>query len=383
MAIKLERNLPHQVVTTTTLIVCVSVLPNGLGWMTEINAILVISLAFWVIRIPPTSNRSFFLLGLTLALLPFVRTNLGIPAFFLFVGYLLTNREFLIKIHIVLFGCLIPPLITSLPYVLSKNVDALWKGMFEIHLVSDRFGPNIDFLFGKTRFLLLLALLTFLLLSLRQNLVVFRGQRMIWIIYSISDRPFLLAFGITLSIFIDVPNYGHHLLQAAPVIVFLVMRIVSIVNNQRLLPLLFIVVFLAGIFKVQSETAFDRTMASERTQSVVTCIEKRLDKPETAWVINDIFLYWQTELLPVDSLVIHPATLMLPDFLKVFPEEPMSQSQGVERIISKKPSFIIFLPDNWFLTLELRKQLQDALQKNYSKQDSCGIKNFQIYKLKK
>lgn len=381
MAIKQERNLIHQVVTTTILIVLVSIFPNGLGWMTEINAILVICLAFWIIRIPLRSSWSCFLVGFVLALLPFMRTNLGIPALFLFFSYLITDHVFREKIHIVVLGCLSPLLLTSIPYLLSNRLDALLKGMLEIHFVSDRFGSNIDFLFGKTRFILILAVLAFLYTSLKENRLFNRGSRRIWMVNSLLDKPFLLAFGITFSIFIDVPNYGHHLLQAIPGIVFIFLRIVSSAEIQYSLPVLFVLFFSIGFYMVQTNVNSARIAASERTDVVVSCVEAQMTNSKTAWVLNDIFLYWQTDLKPVDPLVIHPITLMLPEFLEVFPDQPLSQHQGVNRIFSKNPELVVFSPESWFLTANIREQFQFFLKEKYQEQSSCGIRNFKIYKI--
>ena len=319
--------------------------PGGFTWLTELNGITTLVLLMYLTTRALKYNRgiTFFLNGLMSSCVILTRTNLFIPVFLLMTFLIVIsnkrsnmNRS---KILYFFFGVSLPFVAFILLYLEMGYIQELFKGFIQLPIeISDgrsqiQFGIRRSIIYLSNLFLSL-----YLLIKISDShSVESKIRRQVLVITNV---------GILLSIILNLPNFGHHLLQIIPttiVMVFLAFRDIS--TKPNFFPRISFVFVCLSLFIVsitQNTPRPNPALWREEQKLIQQMKDVGLESGDTLWSPNFAYLYSRFRTSPITSIFIHPANLYDNGIISTWKGRTYTQAAAVDDILQDSPEWLVF-----------------------------------------
>lgn len=378
-------------------IVLFSILPEGFGWMTELNAVVIFAAAiflFW--RAWLGMRSSPVALGLLLGVLPLTRTNWALVS----VAILITTWcfwRFGRFFRLTLIGAVVPAALVALLYLVAGHFSALVNGAL---VLPWRYANQANDLAPWSLPSNALRLYLFATTLLAASAAV-RGYLGQLANINFDLLVFILASVVMLTSLAQSPDYGHHALQLTPFVALGLARAVGAVIGLPMpnlavaisgislcaisllaVPLALhyqLSVTLRGMYKPESFANLAAQVQQDRSEALgavgVSALGSVAALPNidraSVWALDTHDIYWRLNKRPISPLLAHPSSVVEPAFLQTFFVEPTSPTKAVDEVFNLKPDVIVFESAN-YLSGTLRQKFKKRLETEYEKRYHLG-----------
>jgi len=391
-----------QVPTGAIFIALYSLLPEGFGWVTELNAIVLFALAIYLLwRIAVGQRASLFLLGLVIGLLPLTRTNWAFVAIALLVAAALYVRgmslNFVRGVTALIAGSATPLALTALAYAGAGEFSRFWQGAVLLPLRYGVEATDASSL-SLSPYSLRLWLIGMALIALAAVLSWYLGQ--------IEELIFdglvaLIASVLLITALAQSPDYGHHALQFTPIIAIGLARVtgqilqmpwaqpVTLAATGAVIVLALFGLPLSNYYQgwtslkqaytpsnfsnfAREITSDSRTNLGEVGVSALASVQSLVSKDQgSIWALDTHDIYWRLGKDPVSPLVTHPSSLVEPAFLRTYFGAQVSPEQAVIKTFDLSPDLIVF-ESAAYLTGAPKARFDQLLNADYQKRFHLG-----------
>ena len=386
-----------QVPAGAVFIALYSLLPEGFGWVTELNAIFLFAIAIYLLwRLAVGQATSVLALGLVVGLLPLTRTNWALVAISIVVAayfYLRVSRQFAIFV----VGVFAPVAITATLYLFAGEISRFWQGGVLLPL---RYGVEATdaSAFALPPYSLRLWLIGMALIAIAAALGWYLGQ-----IEEVVFDGFVAVFAtaLLLTALVQSPDYGHHALQFVPIIAIGLTRVIgqalqmpwplqiSLVTTGAATLLAVFGLPLANYYQgwvslkqaytpsnfsnfAREITSDGSTNLGEVGISALASVDSLVGKDQrSVWALDTHDIYWRLGKLPVSPLVTHPSSLVEPAFLRTYFGSEVSPEQAVAKTFDLSPDLIVFESAS-YLTGAPKARFDELLNASYQKRFHLG-----------
>jgi hypothetical protein len=379
-----------------------SLLPEGFGWVTELNAILLFPIAIYLLwRLAVGQPVPVFLLGLVIGLLPLTRTNWAFVAIALLVAaalYVHRMRSTRIRgVTTLIAGSATPLALTALIYAFAGEFSRLWQGAV---LVPLRYGAQATdaSTLALPPYALRLWLIGMALIAIAAALSWYLGH-----IEELIFDGLLAAIASVLLItaLAQSPDYGHHALQFAPIIAIGLARVtgetlqmpwartVSLFATGAVTVLALMALPLATYYQgwvslkqaytpsnfsnfAREITSDSRTNLGEVGVSALASVNSLVSEDQgSIWALDTHDIYWRLGKKPVSPLVSHPSSLVEPAFLRTYFGREVTPTEAVAKTFALAPDVIVF-ESAPYLSGAPRARFDELLAASYQKRFHLG-----------
>jgi hypothetical protein len=350
-----------------------SLLPDGLSWMTELNAVFFTVLLF-IVGGAEERKWKYVWMGILVGAMTFTRSNMifALIGVFLYISCIPGKVMFWRRSLEVSCGFTAVGAIMTLPYIISGNTKSLLMGIYElprgIFSGENIFGMQI----GKS----LILLLGFSFLPLLVSLKYFCGTDESLIFRRLGISILILEFFIALGILFTRPMFGHHLLQLTPMPFISISYAMSSFyrKTERTAPnkggnfekvLIVLTILIAGSFSVSILKTQDREFGETKSANRVIEKLKNTNKIETLWAPFSTFMYYQSDLKPSSAISVHPVDLVSPNILKVYFNKVTSFSDALLKVMDSKPDLVVLKKERGYFSADQYREIMEQVELRY------------------
>lgn len=370
-------------ITGIVFIAMYSLIPGGMGWMTELNVLFVFLVSLqMILKFKDHSSLYLFVLGNLIGSIPWIRTNWAPITVFLTLWMLRLLWHSKSKIPF-LIGIAAPSVSVFVIYFIADNLEQLYKGAF---LVPKAFISGARGNLGVTKEMFIPFLIIIILLSVS----FYRHSK--------SREPQEKAFDLILlslsslifsaSMF-QYPDYSHHALQIVPFVCLSFSRILlSFRENLDGLrsPIkgfilaatavaIFTPFFVQPIWSLEQDRLHLIKDKWQQQESVIKHLREISEiEDQVIWAIDEHYVYFRLDKKPFVPEVAHPSMISNENVLRTITGLPTTTRGYLKLILRDKPDIIIKrVSDSWYFNRGARQLIEEFTYRFYTAEIINGV----------
>jgi 4-amino-4-deoxy-L-arabinose transferase-like glycosyltransferase len=364
---------------------------GGKAVMSEIIASFPLTLAFLIMLRQKKNNYTyaFFSLGCLLSIATLIRLNLAYLVLVIFIYYILIfaierPKRCLVDFIAILFGFMLPILLVIIPYIITNNLQILYKSVIEApfnYSSSQLSRSDVTSTFitqGLIRVNCILWVGFFGGFFLTFRPLVFHLS----LSKSHNSRPLIILLlwliAIAFSIVSSGNIYSHYIIQILP---FMTIVSATFFSSQIFYKIRYILlaILAVGLFDIAKPFLGDYkdlltklnngiSLENDEGYQLANFLRKANPHKEAIYLMDFHIAYWLTDCKPISKIVTHPSNINQNSLLKVAIGEDATPKSELHKILNQKPLFIIKRKDVWYFDSrpDARNLLLATLNRDYS-----------------
>lgn len=341
--------------------------------MSELLAILPLTLALWLLTCIKRSNTILFLVGVVLSVATFVRLSLIFVPFTLGVYFLVQSivkkdGEFRFLDAFYMAGgflCLLA--VIMLPYVITGNSELFIETVFitsykysnsnlgfsasileHLKYVFNLFVRSNGIGLGFSIFIAILGILVAFKKASFFSKLSFKTDKTIYFLAFIAVEFAMVKSGRVTD---------HKYLQIAPFLAYFGIIFLYYFNTTYLLKKSYTIrkmtwiLFIGIAFIYSLKPYLNASILEERNrpiQKISSYLSKELKKGDTMYLMDKQLLYWIYDKSPPRPSVTHPSILARAELLKAIPNAKKTTEDELYEVLRTRPTYILKPVDVWY-----------------------------------